>query len=183
MLERFAAWACRFAVLFALVANLPAHADSFTVPYGGNLGTNIINYNRANMHVATAGLLREDAIDKLFELGFHTIIDLRTRAEGTAIEKAAAEKAGLSYVNIPISGKGPSIEQIAQFAKIVENSDRHAVLVHCVSASRAGVMWALYRAYRGIPPEVAIDEGRTAGLQPNWEAVVRRMLKLPPIDG
>ena len=37
-------------------------------------------------------------------------------------------------------------------------------------------MWALYRAFKGIPDEIALEEARTIGLRPDREADVRKWL-------
>jgi hypothetical protein len=44
-------------------------------------------------------------------------------------------------------------------------------------------MWALYRASRGVPAAIAIQEGRAAGLKPSREGRVRELLGLPPLAG
>jgi hypothetical protein len=42
-------------------------------------------------------------------------------------------------------------------------------------------MWALYRAANGVPPRLAVQEGRTVGLKPSREGAVRKQLGLPPL--
>jgi hypothetical protein len=45
-----------------------------------------------------------------------------------------------------------------------------------------GAIWALYRAAQGVPPAIAVQEGRTIGLKPGREAAVREQLGLPAED-
>lgn len=135
-----------------------------------------VNYTRLKPHVATAGLLRDGAIPVLKALGFATIVDLRSPAEGIGAEQQAAAAAGLRYVNIPVTGGVPTDAQVAEFARIVEDPNNAPLLVHCASANRVGAMWTLYRVRQGIPLAIALEEGRTAGLRPDREAELRKRL-------
>jgi protein tyrosine/serine phosphatase len=67
----------------------------------------------------------------------------------------------------------PTAFQIIEFALVVEDADNAPLLIHCGSANRVGDMWALYRALKGIPDEIALEKARTIGLQPDREADVR----------
>jgi uncharacterized protein (TIGR01244 family) len=93
-----------------------------------------------------------------------------------APEKGAVESAGLRYFNIPVTNGLPTGFQIIEFAHVVEDSDNAPLLIHCASANRVGAVWALYRALKGIPEDIALEEGRTIGLQPDREAAVRKWL-------
>ena len=135
-----------------------------------------VNYTRLKPHVATAGLLRDGAIPVLKALGFATIVDLRSPAEGAGAEQQAAAAAGLRYVNIPVTGGVPTDAQVAEFARVVEDPNNAPLLVHCASANRVGAMWTLYRVRQGIPLAIALEEGRTAGLRPDREAELRKRL-------
>lgn len=159
----------------------PAAADIHTAPFGDKVGAVAVNYNRATPNVASAGLIEDGAATKLADLGFVTVVDLRGPEEGAQAERPAIEAAGLTYINIPVVTKAPTAEQIAEFAAVVENEDNWPILVHCITANRVGAMWALYRAHRGIPPEIAIEEGRTIGLT-SRELVVRKQLGLASLQ-
>ena len=37
-------------------------------------------------------------------------------------------------------------------------------------------MWTMYRILEAVPPEIAFEEGRTIGLQPDREAEIRTWL-------
>ena len=56
-------------------------ADAAEAPFGGAVSPIIINYNRAAPYVGTAGLLGEGGVAEAAQLGFKTIIDLRSPAE------------------------------------------------------------------------------------------------------
>ena len=87
---------------------------------------------------------------------------------GADDEKRAVESTAMRYINIPVTSEGINKKQLAIFIKAIENEEMPA-LVHCASGNRAGAMWAAYRIYKGIAPEIAIEEGRTAGMQKEME--------------
>jgi uncharacterized protein (TIGR01244 family) len=179
----------RLGILAALVAAAltggwldHAQAGARQAPFGDKVSAAILNYNRASPQIATSGKYSPAAVAEIKSLGFAAVLDLRSQGENGATEVAAAARdAGLNYLNIPVTTKAPTDEQVAAFAKIVEDPANHPLLVSCASANRAGAMWALYRAARGVDPKVAIEEGRAAGLEPNREQAVRERLGLPPL--
>ncbi len=162
----------------ALTAPTPVLAQAAVreAPFGDKAGSLAVNYTRLKPHIATAGLLKNGAIPVLKALGFATIVDLRSPAEGAGAERQAAQAAGLRYVNIPVTGGGPTDAQVAEFARVVEDANNAPLLVHCASANRVGAMWTLYRVRQGIPLSIALEEGRTAGLRPEREAELRKRL-------
>ena len=82
----------------------------------------------------------------------------------------------MRYLNIPVTVMVPSDEQVAQFARIVEDAAYFPLIIHCGTANRVGAMWTLYRAHRGIPISIAVEEGRTIGLQGDREKAVLKHL-------
>jgi uncharacterized protein (TIGR01244 family) len=114
-------------------------------------------------------------------LGFKVIVDLRSPQEGIGAERDAAKAAGIRYINIPVATIAPLKDQVAAFAKVIEDPANLPALVHCQTANRVGAMWALYRAAKGVPGEVAVEEGRTLGLSSSREPGVRQQLGLPPM--
>jgi uncharacterized protein (TIGR01244 family) len=159
-----------------------AQAARKEVPFGDKVGPAVTNYNRLRPHIATAGALKDGAISELKSLGFATILNLCGPDEGADVEKRAVEAAGLRFFNIPFTEMIPSDEQVAEFARIVEDAGYFPLLIHCGSASRAGAMWTLYRAHRGIPIAIAVEEGRTTGMRPDREDAVLKHLGRSTID-
>ena len=82
----------------------------------------------------------------LAALGVKTVIDL-TDGDGQATEKASVERAGMTYVRIPMSThESVSNAKIAEFLALVDNAANQPVYVHCVGGRhRTGVMTAIYR--------------------------------------
>ncbi len=145
-------------------------------PFGNQIKT-VTNYNRATTQVATGGKLNEGGVQELAEKGFKTIIDLRTEAEGTLTEKQAVEAAGMRYINIPVTSAGINDEQLAAFNSMIEQAAT-PVLLHCALGNRVGAMWTAYRLSKGIAPDIAFEEGRTAGMQANMEEKIRATCRM-----
>jgi protein tyrosine/serine phosphatase len=81
----------------------------------------------------------------LAALGVKTIIDLTDNSR--EYEQSAVERAGLRYVNIPMVDKSyPSMNQINQFLKVVDDPSTGKFFVHCAGGRhRTGVVGAIYR--------------------------------------
>ena len=163
-------------VLLASFFTAQAHAAD-QVPFGDKMGAEVTNYNRLRPHLATGGSIDLSLVGSLSDKGFRTIIDLRTPEEGTAEEKAAVEAAGMSYINLPIDKGVPSDALIEALSKVLDDPNQAPVLLHCASGNRVGAAWAIYRARKGIPLEIALEEGRTAGMRASREAQVRALFE------
>ena len=81
----------------------------------------------------------------LAALGVTTIIDLTDNSR--EYEEPAVKSAGLRYVNIPMEDKSyPSMEQVNQFLKVVDDPATGKFFVHCAGGRhRTGVVGAVYR--------------------------------------
>ena len=164
-----------FTLLYALVlipSTASASATDIQVPFGNEIQSPIKNYNRATPTLATSGAIGTGGVKELAEKGFATIIDLRTENEGTAEEKKIVESTGMRYINIPVTGVGINNKQLATFTRAIEETQT-PVLVHCASGNRVGALWTTYRLSKGINPEIAFEEGRTAGMKPFLEEKVK----------
>lgn len=96
----------------------------------------------------------------LAALGVKTIINL-TSDDASADEQSMADKAGLSYFQIPMTTHvAPTGAQLAQFMTIVNDPANQPVYVHCVGGKhRTGVMTAAYRiAHDGWTADRAFRE-------------------------
>ena len=162
-----------FTILMTLVAILLTNTAQATnrTPFGHQVST-VQNYYRISTQIATSGLIGVGGAQLLAAHNFKTIIDLRTANEGTDEEKALVDAANMTYINIPMTVAGISAEQLAKFTKAIETAQK-PVLIHCGSGNRAGAMWASYQISKGIDPEIALAEGRKAGLRPPLEEKVK----------
>ena len=82
----------------------------------------------------------------LASLGVKTLINL-TSDDADASEKAMTERAGMKYVQIPMTThQAPTSAQLAQFLALVNDPANQPVYVHCAGGRhRTGVMTAVYR--------------------------------------
>ena len=166
------------APLFTLGAMQALAADDIAqVPFGDKVGAEIRNYNRLRPQIATGGSIDLAHVNDIAKLGFATIVDLRTPEEGVAEEKAAVEAAGMRYLNLPVDSGVPSEKVIAGLKAVLADSSAAPVLIHCGSGNRVGTAWAIYRAQTGVPLEIAIEEGKTAGMRDSREQQVRELLQ------
>jgi len=103
-----------------------------------NFGKLNDNYYRGSQ--PTAG-----QFDELKRLGIKTIVDLRQDSIDGVSEQA--RKAGLQYVNIPLTTKRPATEdQTARFLNLVNDPANWPLFVHCKGGRhRTGEMTAIYR--------------------------------------
>src|SRR5262245_26727927 len=82
----------------------------------------------------------------LASLGVKMLINL-TSDDAEANEKAMAERAGMKYVQIPMTTHtAPTAEQLTHFLALVNDPANQPIYVHCVGGRhRTGVMTAAYR--------------------------------------
>ena len=111
-----------------------------------------------------AGQITPEQLQAAKSKGYQAVINLRVPGEEGFLdtEQSEAEKAGLNYVNIPVSPQ--ELNQVAD--QVLSQLDHlpKPVLVHCGSALRAGVMVLAYLGTRqGKSPEEVLEEGRQAG--------------------
>ena len=130
--------------------------------------------------LAVAGQPTPEALKGLGEMGFRTVVNLRSEKEGPADERAVVEAQGLRYVSIPIMPDTFSLADVEAVEKILDDPSAAPVLLHCASANRVGGAWVVIQARKGKSLEEAEAAGRAAGLSsPHMEAAVRRVLGVP----
>lgn len=147
-------------------------------PFGSLINQQRISgYHRATYLIGTAGSLSREGVSEAKRVGFVAILDLQSSAARSRSERLMAEYAHVQYFNLPMSDL-PTQQQLQQFTEIVQNAQNLPILVHGDNLDQVGAVWALYRASLGVPPQIAIIDGITAGLGPSTPAV-RSMLGLP----
>src|SRR5688572_19361367 len=111
-----------------------------------NGSTNIKNFGQINENYYRGGQPMGSDYDDLARLGVRTVINL-TSHDAEENEKSMVEKAGMQYVQIPMTThQSPSSGQIKTFLEIVNDPANQPVYVHCVGGKhRTGVMTAVYR--------------------------------------
>jgi len=132
-----------FIATFALVLSLSA------VSFGkGNAKfptVKIKNFGQMDDRFYRGARPNDEDFKALADLGVKTIIDLTDNSREH--EQPAVEAAGLQYINIPMTDKAyPSMEQVNQFLKVVDDPATGKFFVHCAGGRhRTGVVGAVYR--------------------------------------
>ena len=165
------------AIVAAIALLIPGKSIG-EVPFAEEVGSLVHHYDRRTPTLASSGAIDESAYSRLSQLGVVSVLDLRVPEEGIEEERLDVEARGMRYFNVPMGYAVPTEAEIAAFARIVEDENNLPLLFHGIFANRAGSMWALYRAHRGIAPEQAYEEGRTAGLKGVRARAVREALGL-----
>lgn len=137
--------------LAAILALALSALTTGLVPVAGQ--TDINNKDLPNFHTVHPYLLRggqpsDSGLKELAQRGVKTIIDLRGRGERTQKEEALANKLGMDYINLPMSDKAPTQEQVDKFTSTVEKgkAENKPVFVHCAHGSdRTGCMVGIWR--------------------------------------
>ena len=142
----------------------------------------IANYHVVRPGLAVSGELSPEAQKQLKALGFKTVIDLRTEAEGTGAEAARVREQGLRYVAVPVTPATLTAKDVETVAAILDDAGAEPVLLHCASGNRAGGLLAAALARKGKSLDEAEAEGVKAGLTSAGmkEAVRRVAAPAPP---
>ena len=119
----------------------------------------IDNFGQIDQHYYRGAQPRGHDYTDLAAAGVKTLINL-TSDDADIAERSMAAAAGLKYFQIPMTThRSPTIEQIAEFLRIVSDPANQPVYVHCVGGRhRTGVMTAVYRMVNGWTADQAFKE-------------------------
>ncbi len=106
----------------------------------------IENFGRINDNFYRGAQPKGQDYSDLAALGIKTVVNL-TSDDSDVSEKAMVEKAGMKYIQIPMTThEPPTPSKISQFLNLVTNPESTPIYLHCVGGKhRTGVMTALYR--------------------------------------
>lgn len=138
------------------------------------------NLRRPNDRILTGGQPDPGAWGRLAAEGITTVINLRPVAEMSGRDEAAeVAGAGMSYLEIPVSGPADITHTNAAALWRAIHDAPGPVLVHCASGNRVGALLAIGAAHDGgMGEREALEFGKSAGLS-NAEPRVREVLRLP----
>lgn len=140
----------------------------------------IPHYKRIAPGLAAAGQPTPEALARLKEMGFATVVNLSTEAEGAGEERAVVEGQGLRYVNVPLTPDSFSMADAEAVQRVLDDPGAAPVLLHCHTSNRVGGVYAVIQSRKGSNPEQSLAAGQAAGLNsPAMKAAVRRVLGLP----
>ena len=126
----------------------------------------IRNFLQVTPDFCTGGQPRMEHFEALGARGVKAVLNLRTPGEHRAEqEKAAVEKAGLKYFNIPVVYTAPTDADVDRFLEITDDPANRPMFVHCTAAIRVGGFWLIRRVLRdNMAWEAALEEARKVGL-------------------
>ena len=114
------------------------------------------NFHKVSDELYRGAQPTAEGMEQLKKLGIKTIINLRLLHS----DRDEIVNIGLNYEHIRMTTWNPEIEDAVRFLKIVTDSNRTPVFVHCKhGADRTGTMCAIYRiAVQNWTKEQAIQE-------------------------
>jgi len=123
-------------------------------------------YRLVTPGLATGGQPSAETLAKLKELGFKTVVNLRSADEAPIVakEKTVVESQGLRYVSIPVTTGTFSIDDADAVQRVLDDESAAPVLLHCTSANRVGAVWGVIQRRRGRSLAEAEAEARRIGL-------------------
>ena len=136
------------------------------------------NYHVVRPGLATAGQPTPEALRNLKALGFKTVVNLRTEAEGDVVkaEEALVRAQGLRYVWVPLTAATLTAKDVDAVAAVLDDAAAEPILLHCTAANRAGGLYAATLARKGKSLDEAEAEGVKAGLSSDaMKEAVRRV--------
>ncbi|MFC2950360.1 TIGR01244 family sulfur transferase [Marinicaulis aureus] len=107
--------------------------------------------------------------------GVSLIINNRPDGEALGQPKSddiarAAEAAGISYIHIPVDGRGISQSHISALKKALDENGDGKALAFCRSGTRSTILRAYLEASAGRAPEEIIAEAAAAGYDISGQA-------------
>ena len=130
-------------------------------------GVRMTDFRKVTDDFSVAPQIELDDVARAAAEGFTLIVNNRPDGEQpgqptSAEMEAAARKAGIAYVHIPVRG-GPSPEQVDIESAILAEA-KGPVLAYCRSGTRSIVTWSIGQALAGTRPrDELIALGAEAG--------------------
>lgn len=128
----------------------------------------IRNFTVVDPTIGCAGATEVAAIPGLAQRGYKAIINLREATEaGAAIDetRAAATKAGMRFVHLPLNNAKPDPAVVDAFIKALADPANSPTFINCGSANRVGAMMLAKRmVVDGWTEARATQEAEAIGL-------------------
>ncbi len=145
---------------------------------GINLATIFEPYFRPDENTIVCGALDDEKVAALAAAGVELVLNLQPDDELSFDERAAVERAGMHYEQLPISGTQDLKQlKILAFDNILRQYHGKKTAMHCGSGNRVGAAMALRAGWlRGRKMDTAMERGRSHGLTKLAEEVHNRLL-------
>ncbi len=131
-------------------------------------------------YIVTGGQPTYGQLKRASELGFKTVINLRTDAEKPSPDQESSwvEELGMKYVHIPVDGaKGLTLKNTKALTAALLSPEDYPLIVHCKSGNRVGALFSLKAFYIDEKSAIeAVKIGKKAGLG-SLQPVVQKILK------
>ena len=99
------------------------------------------------------------------DAGVAIVINMRAPSEIDWGEQAAVEELGMSYVNVPVTGRSFDPDQFEKIESTIAAHPNEKILVHCGSSNRVGGWLTTHLVTRHDMSEAdALAVGRRAGI-------------------
>jgi uncharacterized protein (TIGR01244 family) len=108
----------------------------------------VVNFHRVKTTVACSGAVKPQALPRIKEMGFVSVINLREASEpGANVEEegVAARAAGLRYYSIPFNSNSPDPAAADKFLEAIATTGTEPAFIHCAGGGRAATMWFIKR--------------------------------------
>lgn len=118
--------------------------------------------------VSVSGQLDPGDMKEIAAAGFTAVVNNRPDGEAffgqpkTADLRAAAEAAGLQFLDLPFSGPRATPDQVRAFADLLAAGDAR-VVAFCKSGMRSALLWGAASMANGRSPEQVLQGARNAG--------------------
>jgi protein tyrosine/serine phosphatase len=163
-----------FSIILSLGAVSSASSDRKGDKFTSNSGSNgvvveVDNFGKVTDFYYRGAQPKGEEYSQLAAVGVKTVIDLRDDPKDYA--RTLAARAGLKYINLPMSDKSyPSPDAAAKFLALVNDQENWPVYVHCAGGRhRTGAMTAVFRmTMQGWDVERAYEEMKDYDFYTRW---------------
>ena len=167
-------------VLFCFMAPgfVRAQSDSDVRMAEADLAT-VFNYIQYDDMLSSAGQIPYDQVASLRQAGFEVVINLAPVSESAnALEGFLVVQEGLTFLNIPVSFREPSLQDLTVFFDMMKVNEGRRTFVHCAANMRATVFTYLYRTLvQGVDEASARADMETIwdpNGSPAWAALIEK---------
>ena len=153
------------------LAEMPAAVDPSEIP----------NYRVIRPGLAFGGQPSPETLKRLGDMGFRTIVNIRSEQVGAPAQGEVVRAQGLDFVWVPVTSGTFSLEDVKAVEAVLDDPAAAPVLLHCASGNRVAAVWGVIRARDGRTPDQVEADAREAGLHsPSMGEAVLRVLDWGP---
>lgn len=118
------------------------------------------NFVEISDRLSTSGQITVEEIAAVGAAGFDVVVNLApARRERNFEEGFRVTEAGMTYVQIPVDWREPSLRDLQLFFDVMDANEDRRVYAHCFANMRVSVFVYLYRTLRkGVPEEEAWND-------------------------